>query len=149
MKKFEVLLMAFFIVVIATLGCGVFGCKKESQTQKEQAPVAEMKRPQVEELKEFHEVLFPVWHEFLPNGDYQSIRKAVPEFKKSMGILMKAELPLYYQHVKDDFENKREELALSIEKLDSVAQTGDDEKLAEAVTPHTAARSRRHVVAVK
>jgi len=133
MKKFEVLLMAFFIVVIATLGCGIFGCKKETQTPKEQTPVLEMKRPSVEGLREFHEVLFPVWHEFLPNGDYESIRKAVPEFKKSMEIVKKAELPLYYQHVKVDFEKKREELALSIERLDAAAQTGDDEKLAEAV----------------
>jgi hypothetical protein len=133
MKKFEVLLTAFFIVVIATLVFGVFGCKEETQAPKEQSPVVEMKRPGVEGLKEFHKVLFPVWHEFLPNGDYESIRKAVPEFKKSMEIVMKAELPLYYQHVKDDFEEKKERLALSIEKLDSVAQTGDDEKLKEAV----------------
>jgi hypothetical protein len=133
MKKLEVLLMAFSIVVITTLGCGIFGCKEETQAPKEQAPVAEMKRPPVEGLREFHEVLFPVWHEFLPNGDYESIRKAVPEFKKSMEIVMKAELPLYYQHVKDDYEKKREKLALSIERLDSVAQTKDDEKLAEAV----------------
>jgi hypothetical protein len=148
MKKLEALLAVFFIVYLSTLGCGVLGCKKESQTIKEQAPVAEMTRPRVEGLKEFHEVLFPVWHEFLPNGDYESIRKAVPEFKKSMEIVMKAELPLYYQHVKDDFEKKREGLALSIERLDSVAQTKDDEKLAEAVANmHSAFEQTARVLA--
>jgi hypothetical protein len=148
MKKFEVLLTAFFIVSISILGCGFCGCKKETQTQKEQAPVLEMKRPSVEGLKEFHEVLFPVWHEFLPNGDYESIRKAVPEFKKSMETLKKAELPLYYQHVKGDYEKKREELALSIERLDAVAQTGDDEKLAEAVeNMHSAFEQTARVLA--
>jgi hypothetical protein len=148
MKKFEVLLTVFFIVFISTLGCGVFGCKKETQAPKEQAPVTEMKRPGVEGLREFHEVLFPVWHEFLPNGDYESIRKAVPEFKKSIEIVKKAELPLYYQHVKDDFEKKRENLALSIERLDSVAQTKDDEKLEETVeNMHTAFEQMARVLA--
>ncbi|MCJ7577759.1 MAG: hypothetical protein MUO91_04845 [candidate division Zixibacteria bacterium] len=147
MKKFGVLLTAFFVPV---LSFSVFfaGCKKEIQTKKEQAEVTEMKRPGVEGLREFHEVLYPVWHEFLPNGDYESIRKAVPEFKKSIEIVKKAELPLYYQHVKDEFEKKREELALSIEKLDSVAQTKDDKKLEEAVeNMHSAFEQMARVLA--
>lgn len=147
MKKFIVLLTLFFVSV---LSFSVFfvGCKKEIQTKKEQTEVTEMKRPGVEGLKEFHEVLFPVWHEFLPNGDYESIRKSVPEFQKSKEILMKAELPLFYQHVKDDFEKKRENLALSIEKLDSVAQTKDDKKLEEAVeNMHSAFEQMARVLA--
>ncbi len=148
MKKFGVLLTVFFIVSISILGCALCGCKKEIQTKKEQAEVTEMKRPGVEGLREFHEVLFPVWHEFLPNGDYESIRKAVPEFKKSIEIVKKAELPLYYQHVKDEFEKKRENLALSIEKLDSVAQTKDDKKLEEAVeNMHSAFEQMARVLA--
>jgi len=147
MKKFGVLFTVFFVSV---LSFSVFfvGCKEEIQTKKEQAPIAEMKRPGVEGLREFHEVLYPVWHEFLPNGDYESIRKAVPEFKKSIEIVKKAELPLYYQHVKDEFEKKRENLALSIEKLDSVAQTKDDKKLEEAVeNMHTAFEQMARVLA--
>jgi hypothetical protein len=103
MKKFGVLLTIFFVSVLSSL---VFfaGCKKEIQTKREQTEVTEMKRPGVEGLKEFHEVLYPVWHEFLPNGDYESIRKAVPEFKKSIEIVKKADLPLFYQHVKEEFE---------------------------------------------
>jgi hypothetical protein len=148
MKRFGVLLTAFFIVSISILGCALCGCKKEIQTKKEQAEVTEMKRPGVEGLREFHEVLFPVWHEFLPNGDYESVRKAVPEFKKSIEIVKKAELPLYYRHVKDDFEKKRENLVLSIEKLDSVAQTKDDKKLEEAVeNMHTAFEQMARVLA--
>jgi flagellar motility protein MotE (MotC chaperone) len=147
MKKLGVLLTVFFVSV---LSFSVFfvGCKEEIQTKKEQAEVTEMKRPGVEGLREFHEVLYPVWHEFLPNGDYESVRKAVPEFQKSKEILMKAELPLFYQHVKDEFEKKREELALSIEKLDSVAQTKDDKKLEEAVeNMHSAFEQMARVLA--
>ena len=148
MKRFEVLLIAFFMVSISILGCALCGCKKEIQTKKEQAEIMEMKRPGVEGLREFHEVLFPVWHEFLPNGDYESIRKAVPEFKKSIEIVKKAELPLYYQHVKEEFEKKREALVLSIERLDSVAQTKDDKKLEEAVEDmHTAFEQMARVLA--
>lgn len=147
MKKFGVLLTVFFVSV---LSFSVFfvGCRKEIQTKKEQTEVAEMKRPGVEGLKEFHEVLFPVWHEFLPNGDYESIRKAVPEFNKSIEIVKKAELPLFYQHVKDEYEKKRENLASSIEKLDAVAQTKDDKKLEEAVEiVHTAFEQMARVLA--
>jgi flagellar motility protein MotE (MotC chaperone) len=147
MKKFGVLFTVFFVSVLSSL-VFLVGCKKEIQTKKEQTEVTEMKRPGVEGLREFHEVLYPVWHEFLPNGDYESIRKAVPEFKKSIEIVKKAELPLFYQHVKEDFEKKREELALSIEKLDSVAQTGDDKKLEEAVeNMHSAFEQMARVLA--
>jgi hypothetical protein len=148
MKKFEVLLTVSLIVFISILGCALCGCKEEIQTKKEQTEITEMKRPGVEGLREFHEVLYPVWHEFLPNGDYESIRKAVPEFKKNMEIVKKAELPLFYQHVKDDFERKRENLALSIERLDSVAQTKDDKKLEEAVeNMHSAFEQMARVLA--
>jgi len=135
MKKSQLLFSVFFILFVFVLcfGCCFIGCKKESETPKQPASVAEMKKPRVEGLKEFHEVLFPVWHDFLPNGDYQSIRKSMPEFKRTLEILMKAPLPLFYQHVKDDYENKRQNLALAVGELDSVAQTGDDKQLETSV----------------
>lgn len=151
MKKFKTLSTLFLpILSIATILLFFTGCGKEPkiEAEKEKAPVTEMKKPGVEEIREFHGVLFPVWHTYLPERDFKSIREAVPEFKRTLEILMKAELPQFYHNVKDDFEDKRESLTLAVENLDSVAQTGDDEKLAKAVEDmHTAFEKMVRVLA--
>lgn len=135
MKKFEILSTLLLICFVSVLiSSGFFaGCETETETKKEPAPVTEMKKPKVEGIDEFHEVLHLVWHSYLPDSDYQSIRETVPEFRKTLEILMKSDVPAFYQHVKDDFEKKRQNLALSIEHLDSVAQGGDDKELEKAV----------------
>lgn len=150
MKKLRICPTLFFVCLVFVLISAIFllGCKEEKQTLKEQAPIKPMEKPRVEGLKEFHEVLYPVWHSYLPKGDYQAIRKAVPAFKKSVEILMKAPLPDFYQHVKDDFESKRQNLVLSVEELDSVAQTGDDKKLENTVeNMHSAFEQMARVLA--
>jgi len=135
MKKFEISPTLFLVCFVSVLIFSVFfaGCGTETETKKEQAVVTEMEKPRVEGLEEFHEVLHLVWHSYLPDGDYQSIREAVPEFKRTLEILMEAPLPEFYQHVKDDFEKKRQKLALAVENLDSIAQTEDDKELEKAV----------------
>jgi hypothetical protein len=150
MKKFKILSALFLISFVSVLISSVFfaGCETETETKKEQAPVTEMEKPRVEGLEEFHEVLYVVWHSYLPDGDYQSIRETMPEFKKTLEILISAEVPEFYQHVKDDFEKKRQNLALAVENLDSVAQTGDDKKLESALeNMHSAFEQMARVLA--
>jgi len=152
MKKFKTLSSLLLISVLSLLLSLLFfaGCAKETETEikEEKAPITEMKKPKVEGIREFHEVLFPVWHTYFPEGDFKSIRQAVPEFKRTMGILMKVELPQFYHNVKEDFENKRQDLNLAVEKLESVAQSGDDKMLAKAVEDmHTAFERMARVLA--
>jgi hypothetical protein len=150
MKKCERLPLMFWVGLLGILTISIFlaGCGKETEIKKEQAPVTEMKKPGVTGIREFHEVLYPVWHSYLPAGNYKSIREAIPEFKRATKILREAELPQFYHNVKDDFENKRENLALAVEELESVAETDDDTKLAKAVEDmHTAFEQMVRVLA--
>lgn len=150
MKKHNSLWSLLWVSVLCGLISLVLlaGCEKKSEIKDEQPPVTEMKRPKIDGIREFHEVLYPVWHSYLPDGDYQSIRQAIPEFKRTTGILMETDLPQYYHTVKDDFETKRQNLALAVEELESVAQTGDDKDLAKAVEDmHTAFERMARVLA--
>ncbi len=46
-----------------------------------------MKKPEVIGIREYKEVLYPVWHSCFSQGDFQSIRNAIPEFKRATKIL--------------------------------------------------------------
>lgn len=150
MKKSKNMFLILLVSVLFLLSGLVFlaGCGKDTEIKEEQPPVTEMKKPGVTGIREFHEVLYPVWHDYFPQGDFQSIREAIPEFKRTTQMLMEAELPLFYHNVKDDFENKRKNLALSVDKLESIAQTGNDKELAKAVEEmHTAFERMARVLA--
>jgi len=150
-RKSESLSIVGLVGVLCVLIISIFlaGCGKKTEIKEEEkTPVTEMKKPGVTGIREFHQVLYPVWHDYFPQGDFQSIRKAIPEFKEATKILTQAELPQFYHNVKDDFEAKRKNLALSVEKMESVAQTGDDKELAKAVEEmHTSFERMARVLA--
>jgi hypothetical protein len=149
-KKSNSLAVVALVGLLCVLFISVFlaGCGKEAEKEKEKAPITQMKRPTVDGIREFHEVLYPVWHDYFPQGDFQSIRNVIPEFKEATKILTEAELPQFYHTIKDDFETKRRSLALAVEELESVAQTGDNKELAKAVERmHTAFERMTRVLA--
>jgi len=98
-----------------------------------------MSKPRLEGLKEFHEVLHPVWHMAYPDEDYQAIKEAVPDFKENMEIIQKAELPGFFREKKEDFEKKREALAKAVLDLEEKSKGNDNEALLKATENlHTA-----------
>jgi hypothetical protein len=136
--------LCVLIIPVFLAGCG----KKTEIKEEEQAPVTEMKKPGVTGIREFHQVLYPVWHDYFLQGNFQAIRNAIPEFKKATKILTEAELPQFYHNIKDDFEAKRRNLASAVDKMESVAHTGDDKELAKAVEQmHTAFERMARVLA--
>ena len=99
----------------------------------------EMSKPRLEGLKEFHEVLQPVWHMAYAEKDYQAIRDAVPDFKEKMELIQKAELPGFFREKKDDYEKKRETLANAVLDLEEKSKGADNEALLKSTENlHTA-----------
>lgn len=92
----------------------------------------EMSKPRLEGLKEFHDVVYPVWHMAYAEKDYQAIKDAVPEFKEKMAVIEKAELPGFYRDKKDDYEKKREVLANAVLDLEEKSKGTDNEALLKA-----------------
>ncbi|HVP35862.1 MAG TPA: hypothetical protein VMT04_02595 [Terriglobales bacterium] len=110
-----------------------------SQTTANTPQIKEMSRPGLEGLREFHEVLQPVWHTAYAEKDYQAIRDAVPQFKKEMEVIEKAELSGFYREKKGDYEKKREVLAEAVLDLEEKSKGTDDEALLKATENlHTA-----------
>lgn len=112
------------------------------------AQVTSMERPRVVGIREFHDVMAPVWHSLLPDGDYKAVREKIPEFKKSMELLLASEVPEYYMHVKDEFMARRLALAKAVAHLDTVAMGDNNDHLAVAVEEmHTAFEQMARVLA--
>jgi hypothetical protein len=103
-----------------------------AQTTASTPQTQEMKKPSLEGLREFHDVVYPVWHVAYPEKDYQAIRDAVPEFKEKMEVIEKAELPGFYREKKDDYEKKREALAKAVLDLEEKSKGTDNEALLKA-----------------
>ena len=47
----------------------------------------------VEELSEFHEIIYPIWHTAYPEKDYAALREYVPEVNRLAKNLFDAKLP--------------------------------------------------------
>jgi hypothetical protein len=130
-NKIVVLIAVLFLVFIFT--------SLSAQPQTIPQPVTEASKPSIKGLKEFHDVVYPVWHVAYPDKDYQTIRDAVPEFKKKMEAINKAELPGFFREKKENFEKKREALSLAVKDLDEKAKGNDNDALLKATENlHTA-----------
>lgn len=72
---------------------------------------------QLEEIDDFHEVLRPLWHEAVPNQDYDAIKAAIPELKILTNAIMEAQLPMKYKFLEKDFNERRKALKVAIDNL--------------------------------
>jgi hypothetical protein len=130
-KKITILISIFFTVFIFS--------SILAQTQTNTQKTAEMSKPRLEGLKEFHDILAPVWHTAYPDKNYQAIREAVPAFKEKMEVINKAELPGFFREKKGDFEKKREALSNAVLTLGEESKGNDNEALLKATENlHTA-----------
>jgi len=110
-----------------------------AQTPATTSQIQEMSKPGLEGLREFHDVVYPVWHTAYAEKDYQAIRDAVPEFREKMEVIEKAELPGFYREKKADYEKKREALAKAVLDLEEKSKGTDNEALLKATENlHTA-----------
>lgn len=90
-------------------------------------------RPPLAELEAFHEVLYRMYHHYLPKLDLAQIRKSAVELKQKMEALNGAVLPERRKDKDPEFQSKRTRLSLSVAALDSVVQSADEKAIKEAV----------------
>lgn len=127
---------AVFIVLILLL----LASSMKAQTKKEDGSklrdsirTAEMEKPRIDGIKQFYDILTPIWHMTMPDSDFQSIKDAAPNLKKAYEKIASAEIPPYYQHVQDTFILERDQLGLAVCELDTIAKTNADEMIPAAV----------------
>jgi hypothetical protein len=95
--------------------------------------------PRVKELEGFHLVLYPLWHEALPNKDYKAIKASTPALQEKMDVLMKVELSDKSKQVAPKFTEKRKALKSSVDDLVKACSGKDNKKIEEKLDKmHTA-----------
>jgi hypothetical protein len=87
----------------------------------------------VREYEEFHDVLHPLQHEALPNGDFKRIRAEANELVKRGEAILKLGVPagVTEQNVKE-FREELKRFGDALAKFKTDADTGTDAQLKES-----------------
>ncbi|MBI5022330.1 MAG: hypothetical protein HZB59_12920 [Ignavibacteriales bacterium] len=84
-------------------------------------------RPVLKEVDEFHKVLYPLYHYYMPKYEKDKIKTSVIELSARMDSLLKYELPERMISKQKAFQSKRAQLAKSVKFLVKVVNEIDDE----------------------
>jgi hypothetical protein len=90
-------------------------------------------RPALKELDDFHTVLYMLYHHYLPGNDTQRIRTSATELKQKMAALNSAKLPERMKQKEAEFQTVRAKLSASVDELEAVVKTKDEQKIKAAV----------------
>lgn len=85
-------------------------------------------RPVLKEIDSFHQVLYPLYHYYMPEYNKEKIKVSVTELQAKMDELNKAELPERLVEKGKTFNTKRDELDKAVRYLVKVVKEVDDEE---------------------
>lgn len=85
-------------------------------------------RPVLKEIDEFHQVLYPLYHYYMPEYNKEKIKTAVTELQVKMDSLNKVELPERLAAKEKSFNLNRKELDKEVKFVVKVVKEIDDEK---------------------
>lgn len=80
----------------------------------------------LKELKVFHDVLHPLFHDALPRGDFSTIRSKLHELHKDAVAIQKAKLPKKLAGRQKEFDNKSAVLVSLLGDMVSMKDIVDD-----------------------
>lgn len=86
----------------------------------------------VKELMDFHEIIYPMWHDAYPSKDYEALKGFVPQIKSNMEALNNAKLPGILRDKETVWQIRLKEFNTAAEEYYSVANTNDEQALLEA-----------------
>jgi hypothetical protein len=86
----------------------------------------------VPELNDFHEIIYPMWHNAYPAKDISALKGFVPQIKTSIAAINKAELPGILKDKETDWNKQLNELNSAAEDYYSAAEKNDDKALLDA-----------------
>lgn len=86
----------------------------------------------VEELMEFHEIIYPIWHTAYPDKDYAALREYVPEVNRLAKNVFAAKLPGILRDKKAKWDEGLEQLKKAVEDYNKAAEGDNDQALLDA-----------------
>lgn len=90
-------------------------------------------RPVLKELDAFHQVLYLLYHHYVPDGNLEEIVASTKRLKERMTVLKKAKLPDRLKQKETEFNNARDRLAESVAALDASLAVKDREAFTSQV----------------
>jgi phosphoglycerate-specific signal transduction histidine kinase len=115
-----------FPVLILFLFLGPFCISASYSIQTEET------ESRVEELSEFHEIIYPIWHTAYPEKDYAALREYVPEVNRLAKNVFNAKLPGILRDKKAKWDEGLEQLKKAVEDYNKAAAGENDQALLDA-----------------
>ena len=122
MKNKFYILSAVFLFLI--LGPHCLSSPSSFQTEETES--------RVEELSEFHEIIYPIWHTAYPEKDYAALREFVPEVNRLAKNVFNAKLPGILRDKKAKWDEGLAQLKRAVEDYNKAAAGKDDQALLDA-----------------
>lgn len=120
MKKIKTLL--FVILCVASIEVSY------TQTRIDPSEIAST----VPELTDFHEIIFPMWHEAFPARDIKALKSFVPQIKTSMEKINNASLPGILRDKENAWKNQLKEFNAAAENYYKAAEGNADSAMLNA-----------------
>jgi hypothetical protein len=86
----------------------------------------------VQELTDFHDIIYPMWHDAYPAKDYNALKGFVPKIKSNMESLNKVKLPGILREKETAWKSQLDELNNSAQNYYSAASGNDSNALLTA-----------------
>lgn len=86
----------------------------------------------VKELTDFHDIIYPIWHEAYPAKDYTALKGFIPKIKTYMESLNNAKLPGILRDKESAWKNQLDELNKIAQDYYSAAANNDNNGLLTA-----------------
>jgi hypothetical protein len=83
-------------------------------------------RPALKEVDAFHQILYMVFHHYLPEYNYEKIKESSAQMLVKVDELNKAKLPERMKPKEENFNKAKSELEIAVKKLNDVVKTGDN-----------------------
>jgi CRISPR/Cas system CSM-associated protein Csm2 small subunit len=86
----------------------------------------------VPELSEFHEIIYPMWHEAYPSKDWEALKGFVPQIKASVESINEVKLPGILRERENEWKKQLEELNIAAQNYYDAVNKNDNEALLKA-----------------
>lgn len=95
--------------------------------------MARLIKPPLKEIAAFHEVLYHLYHHYLPDKNWEKVKESAAAMKEKMAALDSVVLPERMKKYEKAFTAARAKLSTSVDELVAVSKGNDRKKIEAAV----------------
>lgn len=124
----KIYIMRKFLISICLFSVVTFCYESFGQTKIDQAEITS----KVQELSDFHDIIYPMWHEAYPAKDYNALKGFVPKIKSSIESINSVKLPGILREKETAWKSQLKELNISAQNYYAAASGSNNADLLSA-----------------